>query len=199
MNNELAQLESDLTQNRVVFSRVGLHIPNDLTLEACAELGCKLYRAGKYVQWCLADLAAFMAKRYGQLKEFAEINELNYQYVANLAWVANAVEPSLRKEGVDWAFYEAIAPFPPKEQVVWLETAVTEGISVAELRSRIRLSKGEKCALDRDGPATKSALKSCEDLCYWLRTRPPDFWTPERKAAWRKNLSPIVDLFNSIG
>ena len=197
--HDLAQIETELVEQRAKFTPLGLVMPEDMTLDGWASIGKRLCRAGHMIQWWLGDWAAFGERRYGQLKEFAELNELDYGYLRNLAWVSQKVEASRRRDNLDWAYHQEVAPLPPKDQERWLEKAAVEGFAKAELRQRIRMSKGERCALDRDGPATKSALKSCDDLIHWLKNRPPDFWIEDRRAAWRKNLSPIVDVFHSLG
>lgn len=49
-----------------------------------------------------------------------------------------------------------------------------------------------KDARQADGPVPKSAIKDCADLIHWLAKGRPEFWTRRRRAAWRKNLEPIV-------
>jgi hypothetical protein len=198
MNTDLAQIETELLEKQATFTPLGLVMPEDMGLDGWASIGKKLCRAGHMIQWWLGDWAAFGERHYGQLKEFADLNELDYGALRNLAWVSSKVELSRRRDNLDWSFHQEVAALPPQEQDRWLESAQVEGISKAELRSRIRLAKGDRCALDRDGPAIKSALKSCEDLAYWLGQRPPEFWTEDRKLAWRNNLDPIVQVYHSL-
>jgi hypothetical protein len=195
---DLAEIETELLAKHARFTPLGLILPNGMAIDAWAAIGRKLCRAGKMLNWWLGDWAAFGELEYGQLKEFAAMNELDFQTLCDLAWVSRKVETSRRRDVLGWSFHREVAALPAKEQDRWLEISATEGLSVSELRSRIRLEKGERCALDRDGPAIKSALKSCDDLVHWLRNRPGDFWTADRKEAWRKNLGPIVDAYNTL-
>lgn len=196
--NALTEIESELTSKQVIYTPLGMEIPEDLSLDGWASIGKKLTRASHILQWLLGDWAAFGERKYGQLKEFSDLNELDYGYLRNMAWVSSKIPVSRRRADLDWSFHQEVAALPPQEQDRWLESAQVEGISKAELRSRIRLAKGDRCALDRDGPAIKSALKSCEDLAYWLSQRPPEFWTEDRKLAWRNNLDPIVQVYHSL-
>ena len=196
--HELAEIETELLSKQATFTPLGLAMPADMTLDGWASIGKKLCRAGHMIQWWLGDWAAFGELHYGQLKEFSELNELDYGYLRNMAWVSSKVQVSRRRDNLDWSFHQEVAALPEPEQDKWLDTAQVEGFSKSELRSRIRMAKGKQCALDRDGPATKSALKLCEDLSYWLNHRPQEFWTDDRKIAWRKNLDAIVRLYHSL-
>jgi hypothetical protein len=137
--------------------------------------------------------------RRGALKEFAEANGLNYQWLRNLAWVSNKVDQSRRRDSVDWSKHMEVAALPPKEQTKWLARAEKEAMPVAALRREIRLAHGEGNALESDGPVIKFAVKWVDDLMHWLRGRPAEFWTEDRCQAWRQRLGPVVDFYNRLG
>jgi hypothetical protein len=100
---------------------------------------------------------------------------------------------------LDWAYYSEVRALPKKEQTLWLELADREKLTIADLRQKIRISQGETASEDKDAPVGVNALKWLDDLTHWLKTRPSEFWTDERKAVWRKELDALVRIYHSIG
>lgn len=187
-------LETDLEQRGARFTAIKLELPETLSKEDWADIGRKLLRADQVMQWWIGDWAAFGEKRFGALKDFCDLNGFNYQTARDLGWVSRSVHLSLRRDDLQWSYYREIAPLKPKDQKRFLELAESKKMVVAELRREIRLANGEKNALESDGPVMKFAVKSCDDLIGWLRTRSKEFWNPERKQIWIGRLSPIVDF-----
>ena len=87
---------------------------------------------------------------------------------------------------------------PAKEQKQWLAKVEKEDMPRVEMRRQIRQAGGENNALESDGPIIKFASKACDDLVNWIKTRPGDFWTEERRAAWRIRLDPIVKFHETL-
>ncbi len=196
--NELSQLETEFAAHRARFTALGLVMPEDMALEGWAAVGRKLCRADAVMKWWLGDWAAFGLRKYGQLKEFAEANEINYQSLRDMAWVSQSVALSRRRDNLEWSFHREVAALPAREQARWLDRAVDEKLPVAGLRQQIRLAKGEQNALESDGPAVKFALKSADDLEHWLKSRPAEFWTEERRVAVKERLSGIVEFYQRL-
>jgi hypothetical protein len=189
---------SDLEAKGARFNPLELTLPETLPLEDWAAIGRQLTRSDQVLKWWLGDWAAFGLRKYGQLKEFAEANNLSYQTLRNLAWVSQSVELSRRRDNVDWTKHAEIAALKPREQTKWLDQIVEKELPVAELRRQIRQSQSTENALAPDGPAVKFISKACDDLHHWLKNQPAKFWTPERKAAWRARLQPIVEFYDSL-
>ena len=189
----------ELQEAGAAISPLGLELPEDLPMETWAQIGRKLCRADQVMKWWLGDWASFGLRKYGKLKEFAEGNGINYQTLANLAWVSGAVEVSRRRESLEWSKHAEVAALKPQEQAKWLEKAETEHLPVAGLRQQIRLSQGERNALRGDGPTVKFGLRPVEDLMSWLSGRPAEFWTPERRLEVRARLEPVVEFYERLG
>jgi hypothetical protein len=188
----------ELADKGARFEPVQLFLPEETSLEDWAAIGRKLCRADQVMQWWLGDWAAFGARKYGQLKEFAEANNLNYAGLRQAAWVSQSVELSRRRDNVEWSKHMEVAALNPKDQSKWLLKAETEGLSRSELRSQIRLSQGSQNALISDGPQIKFAQKWRDDLLHWLTHRPLDFWSEGRKAMWRDLLKPLVAFYERL-
>jgi hypothetical protein len=180
------------------FEALGLRLPEGLAFEQWADIGKTLCRSDQVMKWWLGDWAAFGSRKYGQLKEFAEINGLNYGTLRNLAWVSEKVELSRRRDNVEWSKHAEVAALEPREQQKWLAKAEKEELPVVEIRRQIRQSQGESNALASDGPVLKFASKACDDLVNWIRSQPEDFWNEERRTAWRERLRPIVEFWEKL-
>lgn len=197
---------AELLKRGVEFSPLELKMPEDLLLEDWSAVGRKLFRMDQVTKWWLGDWAAFGLgdrkkkgwRKYGKLKEFADANGIDYGYLRNLAYVSQSVTLSRRRDNVEWSKHQEVAPLPPQEQKQWLAKIEKEDLPRAEVRRQIRQSQGENNALESDGPITKFASKACDDLVNWIKGRPAEFWTEERRAAWRLRLQPIVKFYESL-
>ncbi|HEV8542779.1 MAG TPA: hypothetical protein VGR78_10345 [Verrucomicrobiae bacterium] len=196
----IGEMESLVTlwRDKANWSPLLLKLPEELPMEEWANIGRELCRTDQVMKWWIGDWAAFGLRKYGQLKEFAEMNGLNYQSLANMAWVSKSVEVSRRRESLEWSKHQEVAALPAKEQEKWLARAEKEELPVAEMRRQIRQSQGENNALQSDGPVIKFASKACDDLVNWIKSQPEDFWNEERRAAWRARLRPIVEFYQEL-
>jgi len=191
-------LELELSARGATFNPLELTLPETLPLEEWAAVGRQLCRADQVMQWWLGDWAAFGNRKYGQLKEFAAANNLNYAGLRQAAWVSSSVELSRRRDNVEWSKHMEVAALKPKEQTKWLAKVADESLTRADLRRQIRLAGGKQNALVPDGPATKFISKACDDLLHWLTSQPAEFWTADRKALWRARLDPLVKFHERL-
>jgi len=192
------EIELELSSAGAQFTPVELRLPENLAKEDWAHLGRKLARADQVMRWWLGDWAAFGVRKYGQLKEFAELNGIDYGTLRNLAWVCQSVELSRRRDNLDFGKHAEVAQLPPKEQAKWLDKIASEGLPRAEIRRQLRQAAGERNALDSDGPTTRFISRACDDLIHWIKTRPAGFWSEERKTAWKTRLEPLVRFWESL-
>lgn len=192
-------IDGILLAKGAVFSPIELRFPEQMPLQDWADVGHKLVRADKVVKWWLGDWAAFGLRKYGQLKEFAETNHINYGSLANAAWVSKQVELSRRRETLEWSFHYEVAALPAREQTKWLRLTEEKNLARSELRRQIRLAQGERNALEADGNSVRFISKALHELTCWLLGRPEGFWTDELRAIWRARLQPIVDFYQKLG
>lgn len=136
-----------------VSTATSLTIPEATTVEQWAQIGCELYHAGQRMTWWLADWAAFGERKHGELKEFCDLNGINYGTVKNLSSVAAAVEKSRRRDLLSFSHHFEVAALNPKDQSKWLIRAEKEKWSVVELRRQIRADLSEHGREVTNGPA----------------------------------------------
>lgn len=196
MKNDLAELQLELAAIDAHFTPIGLELREGLDMHDWAKIGTRLCRMDQVVKWWVGDWAAFGLRAYGKLKEFSETNGINYQTLANLAWVSGSVEVSRRRESLPWTLHAEVAGLEPAKQIEWLDKVESEKLPCSELRKQIRQSKGERNALASDGPQVKFASKCFDDANHFLRTAPDSFWEePGRWQAWIERLQPMYDRY----
>ena len=59
----------------------------------------------------------------------------DYQRLAQVKWVAGAVNFSVRTEKLSWSHHERVSRLDPAEQRYWLDRAVAEGLSPGTFKS----------------------------------------------------------------
>lgn len=120
------------TSNALVF-------PNeDISSQDWARIGNEIYKRGEALSWWLADWAAYGELKYGELKQFCEVNGINYGTIKTLSWVAQSVEKSRRRDLLSFQHHREVAPLEPAKQKKFLDLAEKEKLSVSDMRARIR-------------------------------------------------------------
>jgi len=100
-------------------------------------------RAKSHASWVIADLVAYGARQYGA-KYKAAIEEfgLSYKRLANMACIARSFEFSRRRENLSFAHHQVLAALSQAHQDEWLAQAEASGLSVAQLKSSLRGTRG---------------------------------------------------------
>ena len=89
-------------------------------------------------QFWLGDLLNYGEKRWGETyAQAAEQSGYTEESLANMKWVADRVESSLRNDNLSYSHHVAVAPLAADEQKEWLDKAENEGLNVKQLRAAI--------------------------------------------------------------
>jgi hypothetical protein len=113
--------------------------PSDLRFEEWEQVGVTLGRIGRARRWWIGDWVNHGERAYGEKYTLAiDATGYEYQTVANCAYVAKAIEPSRRREGLSWSHHAEVAALEPSEQEAWLDRAQAEGLTRNGLRKAIR-------------------------------------------------------------
>jgi N6-adenosine-specific RNA methylase IME4 len=123
-------------------SETALDLPAGLSFEEWQRCGGLLGQVGRSVQWWIGDWVNYGEAQYGEkYAQALDATGLEYQAVANMAWVARQFEFSLRKENLSWSHHHFVAALPPDERQRWLDKAEVEQWSAHELRRRVKEAK----------------------------------------------------------
>jgi hypothetical protein len=136
-------------------SKVAWLPPRDLGQAEWLSTGRRLGAIGRCSQWWIGDWIRYGTARWGEkYVEAARVTGYDVTSLRNMAWVAAQFDSSLRSDKLSWSHHVLLAPLTRDQQRVWIERAVEERLSVADLRLELRArghgSRGEK-AVGSDG------------------------------------------------
>ncbi|WNV87664.1 LmbU family transcriptional regulator [Umezawaea sp. Da 62-37] len=130
------------TAGQVLFSRVGLRLPETLTYESWARAGLQIARIADSSAWCLGDWLVCGQKEYRDRYRHAIVEAgLDYQTLRNYAWIARRFDLSRRRELLSFQHHAEVASLPDDEQDRWLDEAELNHWSRNQLRENIRRSR----------------------------------------------------------
>jgi hypothetical protein len=132
--------------------------PNeDIDVRDWVRAGKRLGAMTRCSQWWLGDWVRYGAGRWGEkYKEAARISGYDVKTLRNIAYVAEQLEVSRRRDDLTWSHHAEVCGLEPEEQDRWLEVAATQRMSVADLRIELRgARRGEEEDPEED-PAGQS-------------------------------------------
>ncbi len=99
------------------LSETSLNLPPNMPYEEWLRVGETLFRIEKSVRWWIGDWVNYGEQTYGE-KYAQAITEtgLSYSTVANAAYTARKIEPSRRREKVDFSKHHAVAGLDEYQQ-----------------------------------------------------------------------------------
>ncbi len=133
------------------ISKVAWQPPGGLGQAEWLSTGRRLGAIGRCSQWWIGDWIRYGTARWGEkYSEAARVTGYDVASLRNMAWVAAQFDSSLRSDKLSWSHHVLLAPLTADEQRSWIERAIDERFSVADLRLELRAkgygSRGEKAA-----------------------------------------------------
>ena len=135
-------------------TNIGLQLVRDnakVTDKDMQELGRVLRAFEGSLQWLIGDWVVCAEQiAWGKLEDFANEIGFDYQTIRDYAYVARNVDLSVRTDKLSFGHHKVVASMTPEQQRVWLNQAVNERLTVAQLRALIapkQLPKGGMDAL----------------------------------------------------
>jgi hypothetical protein len=138
------------------LAKVGWVPEGEIKYPEWIEAGRYLGALGRGHQWWIGDWIRFGTMQWGEkYAEAARLTGYDRGTLRNLAWVASQFSLSRRRDKLTWTHHLEVAPLKPDEQDHWLDRAIEDKLSAADLRSELR-TRRRACqqALDQvpDGP-----------------------------------------------
>jgi hypothetical protein len=125
------------------LSKVAWRPQGDLGQAEWLATGRRLGAIGRCSQWWIGDWIRYGAARWGErYTEAARVTGYDVASLRNMAWVASQFDPSLRSDKLTWSHHVLLAPLEPDQQRHWLDRALAERLSVADLRLELRVARG---------------------------------------------------------
>lgn len=151
------------------FTATGLVVNGQTTLGEWESVGGVLRRLDASIQWLIGDWINYGERQWGKTYEqVAEATGYEVTALRNFAYVANAVDSSLRSDELSFGHHQLVAPMEPELQQQWLDYARTNGLSISQMRDAIAgkppaLSSGRAGRVDKTLQwALKSQKKALE-------------------------------------
>jgi hypothetical protein len=110
------------------------------------EVGRQLGAMSRVSNWWIGDWLQYGTARWGEkYVEAAKITGYDVKTLRNIAYVAKRFESSRRRDNLTWSHHADVAVLDPQEQNRWLDRAITDRLSVADLRVELRsASRGNR-------------------------------------------------------
>ncbi|HEU4701415.1 MAG TPA: hypothetical protein VFS37_02955 [Conexibacter sp.] len=148
---------------------VGWEPAGELPFEDWVAMGKRFGAMGRGSQWWIADWIRYGNERFGQRYVRATaITGYDVQTLMNLVYVASRFQISRRREKLSWSHHEAVAALDAAEQERWLERAIADRLSVADLRLELRRARQREehheephAAADAGEPVCEGATLTC--------------------------------------
>jgi len=132
-----------LGRPQAAISKVAWLPRGELGQAAWLATGRRLGAIGRCSQWWIGDWIRYGTSRWGErYAEAARVTGYDVASLRNMAWVASQFDLSLRSDKLTWSHHVLLAPLEPDEQVRWLDHALEERLSVADLRVELRAAQG---------------------------------------------------------
>lgn len=131
------------------ITRLGLVMRTGATEADWRAAGAAITLVGEAYQWLVGDWLVIGEHRWGRsYQEAAAALELEYNTIKEWAWVARAVNLSVRTYKLPWSAHRLVASIESDDDKrAWLNAAVEQGWSVARLRQELQAaSTGEIAA-----------------------------------------------------
>lgn len=128
------------------YSRVGLTLPQDLTIEEWGVIGEQIQKAANCCMWWLGDWWAYGEHAFGEEASQKLGTGYAHQTFKDAAWVSRKIEPSRRRDTLSWAYHREVAALDPEMQDRFLDladsnNAVAPKLTIMELRKLISRTK----------------------------------------------------------
>ena len=118
---------SNTWQEKVQFKKTALVFLDDLSFEEYEALSATLDLMESGVQWWQGDRLNYGERRYGEVAAAAIAEDKSPQTFMNYVWVANAIQPSRRRETLSFTHHAEVAALPIIEQeeiLNWAEETI---------------------------------------------------------------------------
>jgi hypothetical protein len=113
--------------------------------------GRRLGAMSRVSNWWVGDWLQYGAARWGEkYVEAARITGYDVKTLRNIVYVAKRFDLSRRRDKLTWSHHAEVAVLDSQEQDKWLDRAVADQLSVADLRIELRQSQRRDKAITSD-------------------------------------------------
>ncbi len=126
------------------------------------KVGRRLGDISRSNQWWLGDWMRYGTSRWGEkYAKAARVTGYDPRSLANMASVAAAFPPPRRRAQLSWSHHAAIVGLGSAEQDIWLDRALEDRLSVADLRIEVRSRRRDADKPEQDDDAEQGLTVVC--------------------------------------
>jgi alkylation response protein AidB-like acyl-CoA dehydrogenase len=206
--------------SNISITATGLEIRDELTFDQWRDLAPKFSEAMKCAAWVIGDWLVYGEDHFKSAK--GEITSETYDAAVAAtgidrstlhlyAHVSRNVPALTRVKALSWEHHRAVAKLNESEQKQWLEQATSdpaEGGVVSSRRLRKSIMAGRILTPEEMHPEPSDSrienhIPYVNRLVAWWARMGESKWlqksTPEERAAVRRDLEPVVAIYEEIG
>ena len=204
-NTNTLAIPDAASDQKFSITETGITFDADCSFEDWQLLGTRLARIGRSVGLLIGDWINHGETHYGEkYKQALAETRFDYQTLRNFAYVSRKIEMSCRQDKLAFEHHLTVAKLKPEEQKKWLELAAKEKLGYRRLRKSInfgRVATEEEMKADPADKGQTFYTLFVNRLCQWFAKRterdPVSGWPQELKDMLRRDLKPIVDIYNA--
>jgi hypothetical protein len=127
----------------VQFSATELRFEEAVDYSEWERVGSLLGKVEAARAWWIGDWCNYGAAAYGEkYSQAADETGLDYQTLANYAWVSEAIPPEMRRAELSFTHHSIVASLRTKnEKAKWLDHAAAGGWTTRELKKELKKKK----------------------------------------------------------
>jgi len=217
-----------LPNQKVVLSDLGMEVTEALSFEEWLEVGAKIGRVQRATGFMLGDWLVYGERRFGQrtfwpdiptadmiyrkvYEAAANLHGMDWQTLQTYAYVSRNVPLSLRNESLSWEHHKKVAKLKNDfEKTKWLNLAAEMKRAKKPVSTR-RLARsieaGRLLSRDEMRPdETDRGIENCHPyvngiVAFFGKLRRAGWFesaSPEKRAALKSDLQPVVDLYSEL-
>jgi hypothetical protein len=113
-----------------------------LELREWVAVGSRIGAVGRGIQWMLGDWISYGTAMFGEkYSRAARITGYDVQSLMNMVYVSSRFPVSRRRDNLSWSHHEAVAAYAEDDQNDWLDKAIEQRWSVADMRMMLRTAR----------------------------------------------------------
>lgn len=181
--NGLQSKSSNIIDGLALTSDVGMSLAKDLSYAEWEQVGFKLAKFGRSMQWWIGDWINYGSKKYGETYKAAiQATGLAYGTVRNFQAVCGQFELSRRRDSLSYQHHADVCGLEKKDQDELLDIAERDGLSCAKLRELVR----QKKALANTQEASELQVVDDQSTDDEIETTQTDDWSSTCVTAFAK-------------
>jgi hypothetical protein len=203
--NTLSELET--SNNKFTMTPRGIQFHGDISFEEWQKLGEKLGDAERSIGFMIGDWINYAEEKWGEkYNEAIASTGLEYQTLANYAYVARRVQFSARAENLPFRHHVVVAKLKDtEEQRHWLEMAEKHNLTYKRLQKSInfgRIATEEEVEGDPSDRGYVTYLALLNRIRRWwareTQKAPVEEWDEDRRQGLKKDFKLILDIYEAL-